>query len=676
MENRYRTKKYTAGGVAFPRQVFTPVDFAVFDQANDAIFLHDAESGSLLNLNKKACELYGYSADEARSLKFSALHPGEYPYTEEEGLRLIKKAAAGEPQTIEWKTETKTGREIWAEVNLKLVTLQDHEMVLAIVRDITRRKRTEQRMQIQHTYLSLLQETTLAIMNLQKLEPNDLLTSLVSHAGTLLGTNHGFLYLADSENTFLDLKVSTSLQDTFLSPKIRPDENLAGKVWQSGEPLAIANYATWSERPPTTPEYIRAMIGAPLKSGSKVFGVIGLCYIDEEYQFREDEIALFGRFAELASIALENARLYIAVQTELTERRRTESSVRISEERHRVLFNSANDAIYMTEIGKNGLPDKIIEANDAACRLLGYSREEFLRLAPADIVPLEYRGDAQEKAAILNSEKQVLSESVFLTRSGSSIPVEVNAHLLPLEDQPCILSIVRDISQRKRVEKEVNRNDRLNLIGTMAAGIGHEIRNPLTTVRGFLQMLTGKEECLPHKEYFELMVHELDRANSIISEFLSLAKNKAVDLRTGSLNTIVNMVLPLLEAGAILYDKNVKMDLADIPDIQLDEKEIRQLILNLVRNGLDAMPPGGVLTVRTRATDNDVILSVQDQGKGIPPDVADKIGTPFFTTKEYGVGLGLAVCYSIAARHNATLVFDSAPTGTTFSIHFQKSNLA
>jgi len=672
MDNRFRTKKYTAGGVTFPRQFFTPVDFAVFDQANDAIFLHDAQNGALLNLNKKACELYGYSADEARHLKFSALHPGEYPYTEEEGLRLIKKAATGEPQLVEWKTETKTGREIWAEVNLKHIAIHNHEMVLAVVRDITRRKRTEQRMQTQHTCLALMQETTLAIMNLNKLELGDLLTTIVSHAGTLVGTNHGFIYLADGDKEMLELKVSTSLQDTFLSPKIRPGENLAGKVWQSGEPLAIANYATWSERPPTTPEYIRAMIGAPLKSGSKVVGVIGLCCIDEEYQFREDEIALFGRFAELASIALENAKLYTTVKTELNQRRLAESTLSASEERHRVLFNSVSDAIYVTEIGDNGLPGKVIEANDAACRLLDYSREDFLQLTPADIVPLEYRGDAQEKAAILDSEKHVLAESVFITRNGSSIPVEVNSHLLSLDNHPCILAIVRDITQRKRVEKEIARLDRLNLIGAMAAGIGHEIRNPLTTVRGFLQMLTGKEECLPHKEYFELMVQELDRANSIISEFLSLAKNKAVDLRIGNLNTIVNMVLPLLEAGAILYDKSVKIDLSEIPDIPLDEKEIRQLVLNLVRNGLDAMPPGGVLTVKTYATDNNVILSVQDQDKGIPPDVADKIGTPFFTTKEYGVGLGLAVCYSIAARHNATIVFDSIPTGTTFAVHFRK----
>ena len=111
--------------------------------------------------------------------------------------------------------------------------------------------------------------------------------------------------------------------------------------------------------------------------------------------------------------------------------------------------------------------------------------------------------------------------------------------------------------------------------------------------------------------------------------------------------------------------------MGDIPDLLLDKKEIHQVIHNLTRNGLEAMPPGGCLFIRTYKDGDVVVLAVQDQGKGIEPDVLEKLGTPFFTTKENGTGLGLAVCYSIAARHNAKIEIETGADGTTFYIKFK-----
>ncbi|WP_345789136.1 ATP-binding protein [Pelotomaculum propionicicum] len=234
-----------------------------------------------------------------------------------------------------------------------------------------------------------------------------------------------------------------------------------------------------------------------------------------------------------------------------------------------------------------------------------------------------------------------------------------------------VLSLKEEIDRREQMEKEMARLDRLNLIGEMAAGIGHEIRNPMTTVRGFLQLMQEKERYAQDREFLTLMISELDRANSIISEFLSLAKNKAVDLKEQSLNSIIETLFPLIQADAMVSDKNITIDLEEIPDLFLDEKEIRQLILNLARNGFEAMPAGGELKIRTFTVSEETILAVQDQGKGIDRDILDKIGTPFFTTKDTGTGLGLAVCYSIAARHNAEINVETATTGTTFYVRFK-----
>ena len=265
-------------------------------------------------------------------------------------------------------------------------------------------------------------------------------------------------------------------------------------------------------------------------------------------------------------------------------------------------------------------------------------------------------------------------EFVDIVKDGTRLNVHLSVSLLKnTEGDPIgTIGIASDITERKKLESQMARLDRLNLVGEMAAGIGHEVRNPLTTVRGFLQLLSMKEGQALNNEYFLLMIEEIDRANSIITEYLSLAKNKVVRLQMKNLNIIVKKLVPLLRANAVVTDKHIKTRLRKIPDLLLDEREIGQLVANLIRNGIEAIPPGSSLTVRTFTEGEDVILAVQDEGPGIDPDVLDKMGTPFFTTKDQGTGLGLAVCYSIAARHNATINVETGLAGTTFSVRFKQ----
>lgn len=175
---------------------------------------------------------------------------------------------------------------------------------------------------------------------------------------------------------------------------------------------------------------------------------------------------------------------------------------------------------------------------------------------------------------------------------------------------------------------------------------------------------------MAYGEQLELMIDELDRANGIITEFLSLAKNKTVTMSSTNLNQIIETIVLLLQSDALIRGNVIELQLGDIPPVAADDKEIRQCVLNLVRNGLDATPKGGTVTIGTAAEEHRVVLTVKDQGPGIPPEVRDKLGTPFFTTKENGTGLGLAVCYSIAQRHHATIEIDTGPKGTAFRFVF------
>lgn len=225
----------------------------------------------------------------------------------------------------------------------------------------------------------------------------------------------------------------------------------------------------------------------------------------------------------------------------------------------------------------------------------------------------------------------------------------------------------------RKIVEHLARIDRLNVVGEMAASIGHEVRNPMTTVRGFLQFLGRKKDLENYKEHFELMIGELDRANNIIKEFLSLAKDKTMDFTLIKLNELVSEFLPVIQADALLHNCSIETRLEDVPAVLIDSQSMRQLILNVIKNSLEAMPQGGTVTVSTRSSGEKVLLMIEDQGTGIPDEIMDQLGTPFVTTKATGTGLGLPICYRIAQRHDAEISMKSAcGSGTSFIISFNR----
>jgi signal transduction histidine kinase len=204
----------------------------------------------------------------------------------------------------------------------------------------------------------------------------------------------------------------------------------------------------------------------------------------------------------------------------------------------------------------------------------------------------------------------------------------------------------------------------------MAATVSHEVRNPLTVVRGFLQMFSNKPKYLEENEYFQLMISELDRANSIITNFLSMSSIKDTRTKNVNLNKIIDFIYPLINADALKGEKEMVLNLNPVPDLHLNIEEIKQLVLNLVRNGLEAMSAGGCLTISTFISDGAVVLSVMDEGCGLPQTVYEHLGTPFLTTKENGTGLGLSVCYGIVSRHKGEIDVKTGSNGTIFNIKF------
>ncbi|MBO7743727.1 PAS domain-containing protein [Paenibacillus sp. MWE-103] len=237
--------------------------------------------------------------------------------------------------------------------------------------------------------------------------------------------------------------------------------------------------------------------------------------------------------------------------------------------------------------------------------------------------------------------------------------------------------IAHDMTELSRLRDEIGRMERLSLVGQMAASITHEIRNPMAVIRGFVQLM--RERSPDHqKEYYRIVMDELDRANSIISDFLSLAQNRVIEKDSQSLHDIINEILPLLWADANMRGQSLELKLAeDVPKLLLNEKEMKQLILNLARNGMEAMDQHGVLALETYTYEQFVELRVIDNGSGIPQEKLEHMFEPFYTTKSHGTGLGLPLCLSIMERHGGVIQVESQEgVGTTFYVRFDRNRNA
>jgi len=364
-------------------------------------------------------------------------------------------------------------------------------------------------------------------------------------------------------------------------------------------------------------------------------------------------------------------RFGIAVGTLIVYFEKTRNDLLVKEQYYRLLAENASDVIYRYTFH----PAKGFEyISPSVAKLTGYLPTDFYA-SPTLIYTVVHPSDHPILKLFLNEitlAEQLLTLRL-IRRDHSLIWIEQKS--VPLFDPEghCIgfESIVRDITARKLLEQDVSRLDRLNTVGQMAASVAHEIRNPMTTVRGYLQFFLNKQEFMKYKSQFELLIGELDRTNSIIKEYLSLSRDRIAEFQPAMLNDIIEALYPLVKADANAANKDIVLCLQPLPELVLDEKEIRQLILNLVRNGLEAMQSGGTITIRTYLENEEAVLVIKDQGPGIPQHILDNLGKPFLTTKENGTGLGLAICYQIANRHQAKLQVDSKSSGTTFFIRFK-----
>lgn len=337
-----------------------------------------------------------------------------------------------------------------------------------------------------------------------------------------------------------------------------------------------------------------------------------------------------------------------------------------SERLHRSLIEHSPDGVIITQNGR------FVYANNEASFLLGgEKKEDVINKNVQDFIP--NIDESHLIKCLKEAEAGVASdlyEEKFLQLTGKEIDVEIKAIPTIFQGVRAVNLIIRDITERKLAHEVMINSEKLSVAGQLAAGIAHEIRNPITAIKGFLQLMeSGKSY---KTEFFSVISAEINRIEIILSELLALAKPQLDKYCKKDIKGILQHVVALTKSQAILHDVHIQTSFSkDSLEVLCDENKLKQVFINFIKNAIEAMSciDGGMILVKSEIVgDQSVIIRIIDQGPGIPEDILKKIGEPFFTTKENGTGLGVMVSFEIVKQHDGEVQINSDSNGTTISI--------
>ncbi|CAM3415230.1 PAS domain-containing sensor histidine kinase [Paenibacillus lupini] len=367
-------------------------------------------------------------------------------------------------------------------------------------------------------------------------------------------------------------------------------------------------------------------------------------------------------------ISFQGRSALLGTVQDITVKKQRERSLRDNANMYQRIIKFLPEPIVLIDNGE------IVYANKLAVKLIGAVDDtEMVGRPILDYVDPAYSRDLMDvlNKVIHTDDPTIFIENKLLCKDGQSIDVEMSSiRIHNYRGKMVILTVIRDLTDRKRSEEMLVRSEKLSVIGQLAAGVAHEIRNPLTALKGFTQLLKSKAE--GNSFYYDIMTNELDRINFIVNEFMTLAKPHFSKFSTRRLDHILHAVISILETQAILMNVSIRTEFENcIPSIYCDENQLKQVFINIIKNAIEAMPLGGQITISVAMEPDQekVRLTIRDEGMGIPDTIIRQIGQPFITTKEKGTGLGLMISSRIIEAHHGLMNISSVPDeGTTIEI--------
>ena len=611
----------------------------LFEQSPVGMLTIDLQSGLTVEFNELAARQLGYSREEFARLRIGDYEARETP--EQTRAHIERVLREGTEERFETRHRTKTGEIRDVLVTIRVLELHGHVVANCVFQDITEHKQAEERLRLQS--MALLAAANGIIITDRSgtiLWVNPAFTKLTGYpAAEVIGQNPRFLKSGKHDESFYH-----DLWQTVTS----------GKVWQGDMINRRKDGSFYNEEMTVTP----------------------VC--DERGEVTH----------------------FIAIKQDITHRKETERSLRESEETFRSLSASSPLGIYLTDIHGG-----CTYVNPRCREIFGFSLMESMDYGWADFVHPDDRTAALQAWSdyVKSAEGEYSYELRVQRRDGTIRTVHVRSAPLRSDDglPMGFVGSIEDVTVRKRAENELRESkqrlehaldelkaaqqhviqqERLGALGTMASGIAHDFNNALAAILGFSELLCQRPETLADKEktlrYLQMMNTAAQDAGNVVNRLREFYRHR----EDGEVFTPVNLNQVVQQAISFTQPKwknqaeakgitiHAVTELGKIPTITGSASDLREALTNLIFNAVDAMPQGGIITLRTHSENSHVILEVADTGMGMTEEVRQRCLEPFFTTKgDHGTGLGLSMVYGILQRHRGTIDIQTTPgRGTTF----------
>lgn len=587
---------------------------SLFDHNPDGIYSCDLQ-GNLLDANPAMERMVGYTVEELQKIELQSL---VLPAYLEDTLKYLEKTIKGKQQEYEVAIKHKNGHRLDFKVKSFPIFI-DNEIVgvYGIVKDITKNKQMAKELQSTKQQLDLFLKNTMDSIIIFDLHYNV-------------------------------IKVNTAFEEVF--------------GWTEGEVIG--------RQLPIIPNFLFDQCTEIFQKILKNRHVMSY----ETIRVRKD-----GSFIDVSSFVSPivnekgNVTAFVSILRDISEHKRMEEALKESEKRLRTLINALPDVI----VFKDG-EGKWLEANDTALSYFRFENVPYQGKSDSELAA--YNDFCRDTFFCCEKSDENTWENGRITRSEEIIPQPDGESIIfevikvpvfnPDRRRRGLVIIGRDITELKQAEELLRKSEKLAVVGQLSAGIAHEIRNPLTSLKGFLSILQSSID-ESNEGYFDVMQTEINQIESITNQFMAVAKPQATMIQLQDLRMLIEQALAVVDSEAI--SKNIIMIIEeeeDIPLIQCEVNQLKQVFINILKNSIEAMNSGGKIVILVKKlAHNQVLIRCIDQGCGIPKKRIPHLGEPFYSLKEKGTGLGLMMCYKIIEEHQGKILIKSEINkGTTVDV--------